>query len=286
MKFTEPRSAMEYTASCMLLLGRNRDRMRWVGMVAVGLLFSVRVEAQAPASESEDDVTIYITATPPVSASSPSGVSSEPQVSARGTDTVPEPVVRSTDSGHGSVDTPEAIAASWNRRFAIGATVGVGSPLGLAGAWLDVNVSRWVGITGGAGLGGTFGPAVGFGIQGRLGFWDRWGVYTGIGLSTNFTLQQYLTHPALRAPSNSWWTNFEAGVEYRARSGVLVRGGVGYALLLNTGDFENRESMGYYGPRGNVAVGYDPVSAADAHDQGLAFGMLYTHLDVGYLFDF
>jgi hypothetical protein len=70
-------------------------------------------------------------------------------------------------------------------------------------------------------------------------------------------------------------------MEFRARNGIFLRFAVGYTVMLNTGAFTNRDFGGYYGELGHSVVGFDPVSAADAHDNGVAMSFLFTHVDLG-----
>jgi hypothetical protein len=228
-----------------------------------------------PSAPSEQDITIEITAPPP-GASAPPPAQPAPAVTPTPTEPVQQP--RPSDSA-------EAIAASWNRRFLAGLSVGVGSPLGAAGAWVGVNASRAVDFTAGVGLGGTFGPALALGFDWRPFFFGRWALYGGAGISVNFTPSSYRGDRFLAAPSNSWWMNLELGGEYRAASGVALRLGLGHAIMLNTGEFTNLEFMGQYGRLTGPDAGYDPVSAADAHDEGRAFSMFFVHADLAIAFD-
>jgi hypothetical protein len=186
-------------------------------------------------------------------------------------------------------DTPEAAAASWRRRLALGGTFGIGSPVGLIGAFLEYNPISRIGIALGGGLGGNFGPALALSGYVRPFFLGRWAPVLGVGYSMNFTPGRYffdaMIAPAMRVPSVSHWLNFEAGVEYRSPRGLLLRGAVGHNVMLNTGQFWNVEVPGMYGPPDSSLIGFDPISAADAHDRGEAMHFMYFHVDLGYIFN-
>jgi hypothetical protein len=198
-------------------------------------------------------------------------------------------------------DNPARIAASWQRRFAILASFGIGSPLGVLGAAIEYNFGPVIGASVGAGVGGWFGPAIAFEGYVRPIRWGRWAPFLGVGYSFNFTPGQY-TDPnsGLNASSLSHWLNAEIGMEYRSFRGVLFRFGLGNALLMNTGDFTNVDftpsafgagpsgcfsAASHYGPCSNHSVGFDPVTAADAHDEGHVLDFAYFHLDLGYTFE-
>lgn len=190
--------------------------------------------------------------------------------------------------GHQSIsnpDTPEALANIWSRRLALGGTFGIGSPLGVLGAFVEYNLSRLIGLTTGVGIGGTFGPAIAAGAYVRPTTWGRWAPVVGLGYSMNFTPGRFFNDPYIRAPGLSHWTNLEAGMEYRSPRGVLFRMMLGHTIMLNTGDFTNQDYMGRYGPLNGPNVGFDPVSAADAHDEGMALHFTYFHVDLGFLFN-
>jgi hypothetical protein len=264
-------------------------------VVGLGLVLSVATEAQAQATATDDesaieisavpvhavpaavdpserDVTIEITAAPPVA--SPVATTPVPDAPAP---TLPTPPRAASDS-------PEAIEASWKKRWMGGVTVGVGSPLGLVGAWVGLNLSRHVDLTAGLGIGGSFGMAMALGVDWRPWIIGRWAVYGGAGLSMNFTPDEWRDHPALQAPERSGWLNLEVGAEYRAAGGAFFRAGIGHAVMLNTGEFTHQEFDGSYGPAFYTGTGNDPVGAADAHDEGRAFSTFFLHLDVGMMF--
>src|SRR5262249_51194601 len=159
--------------------------------------------------------------------------------------------------------------------------VGVGAPLGFVGAYFEWNLSRLVGLTAGAGFGGTFGPALALGTYIRPAQWGRWAPVLGGGYSVNFTPGGYVRDPQITGPTVSNWLNGEAGIEYRSPRGVLFRTMVGYTMLLNTGDFTNHDFDGHYGPASGPSIGNNPVSAADAHDRGQVLHFPFVHIDLG-----
>ncbi|MEI8254485.1 MAG: hypothetical protein WCJ30_02310 [Deltaproteobacteria bacterium] len=179
-----------------------------------------------------------------------------------------------------------AVEALWGRHLGLGATVGVGSPLGLFGAFAEINIVPMFGLTLGGGAGGTFGPALGGTLNFRPLRAGHFAGYVGAGVSTNFLPEQYRTSPSIQVPANAWWFNLEIGAEYRSATGLALRLGVGVAPLMNTGAFTNVAYQNFYGPQSNTDVGWDPVSAADAHDLGRGLAVPYLHFDAFGLFDF
>src|SRR4051794_40017008 len=49
----------------------------------------------------------------------------------------------------------------WRNTISIGLTAGAGGPLGIVGGFVEYRPIKWVSGSVGAGMGGTFGPAVG-----------------------------------------------------------------------------------------------------------------------------
>jgi hypothetical protein len=179
-----------------------------------------------------------------------------------------------------------AVDALWRRHLGIGLTVGCGSPIGLFGVFAEADFHPAFGLTFGGGAGGTFGPSIAVGAVTRPFRAGPFAPVLGLSYSTNFTPAQYRSDPSLAAPANSHWLNIELGGELRLARGIALRLGVGWAIMLNTGEFTNQQVGPQYGPLSNVAVGWDPVSAADAHDEGHALGFPFVHLDASYFFPF
>ncbi len=179
---------------------------------------------------------------------------------------------------------PERIARDWTRRFGGGLTLGAGAPYGVFGGYFDWNLSRLVNLNAGLGIGGTFGFAFGLNAFVRPTTWGRWAPYVGGGFSINATPGDYRASLGsyLDVPDVSAWLNVEGGIEHRFSNGFFLRGGAGFSWLLNTASFTNREYAGYYGPMYDpAAIGWGPVAAADAHDDGNFWVMPYIHFDVG-----
>jgi hypothetical protein len=141
-------------------------------------------------------------------------------------------------------------------------------------------------LTFGGGAGGTFGPSIAVGAITRPFRFGPFAPFAGLSYSTNFTPTAYRSDPSLSAPANSHWLNIELGGELRLARGFALRLGVGWAIMLNTGAFTNQQVGAQYGPLSNVDVGWDPVSAADSHDEGHALGFPFVHLDAAYYFPF
>ena len=109
----------------------------------------------------------------------------------------------------------------------------------------------------------------------------RTGMYVGIGISGNATPANWVFSQNLSAPPWSAWFNLEIGIEYRAQNGVFLRVGLGPTILMNTGYFTNLDAFGFYGPTTSGSIGFGPVAAADAHDQGVALALFMLHFDIG-----
>jgi hypothetical protein len=142
-----------------------------------------------------------------------------------------------------------------------------------------------LGFTAGFGVGGTFGPAIALGANVRPLRFGRVGLYAGLALSANFVLAPN-SPDGLRTPTASWWLDPEIGLEYRARNQFFLRIGVGWGVMLNTGDFRNVDVPGMYGPSLAIHPSSrlpDPIAAADAHDRGAAMNLPFIHVDLGYV---
>ncbi len=260
--------------------------------IAIAALALVPASADAQSAAPSD--TIEITA-------APAGPVARPQVTAEPVETAPQRAYVDDDDAFENTgpvvtvhrphraapgESPAAIAALWGRHLGLGATVGAGSPLGVFGAFADINIVPVFGLTLGGGAGGTFGPAIGGTANFRPLRAGHFAGYVGAGVSTNFLPDPYRNNPSIQVPTNAWWFNLEVGAEYRSTGGLALRLGVGIAPLLNTGAFTNVEYQNFYGPQSNTAVGWDPVSAADAHDLGRGLAIPYIHLDAFGLFNF
>lgn len=267
---------------------------RWYALAALGCWpAAVHAQSNAPSNAPRDTIEITAASAEPVSPSepvTPAPITVAPQPADTDDDDLFEdtgPAVRVHRTQRvPSGESRAAIAALWARHVGLGATVGIGSPLGLFGAFVDVNVVPAFGLTLGGGAGGTFGPALGATANFRPLRAGRFAGYVGAGVSTNFLPDAYRNSASIQVPANAWWFNVEVGAEYRSASGLALRLGVGLAPLLNTGAFTNVEYRNFYGPQSNTDVGWDPVSAADAHDVGRALTVPYVHLDAFGLFDF
>ncbi len=188
---------------------------------------------------------------------------------------------------------PPPLDPNWGYRRvgSIAASIGVGSPVGYVGIVAEVHASRnWTAGLG-FGSGGTFGPGLAMYFVARPLLFERWAFATGFGFSTNFTpAVSSADYTLLRVPIASFWWNPELGIEYRAPQGFYVRSMLGYAVMLNTGTFTNQFGTApfgggmRYGPYDSPAVGFAPVSAADAHDVGRAMHFAFFHVDVGFAF--
>jgi hypothetical protein len=179
-------------------------------------------------------------------------------------------------------DSPEQQARSYAPGLVFGANVGVAGPSGLLGAFVEASPVRALTARVGAGLGLNFGPSLEVATLLRPFRFGRFAPIASLSYSTNFTPDLWRNLSGLSAPQNSHWLTPAIGLELRLRPVILMRLSVGVCVLLNTGDFSNREFEGWYGPpRPPRSVGFTPLSAADARDAGRALVMPGVWFDFG-----
>lgn len=181
-------------------------------------------------------------------------------------------------------DTPALQHQAFAPGLVLGANVGVGGPSGILGAFAEVAPVRPVAARFGVGIGLNFGPSIEAGIIVRpLRFW-RLAPLVSLTYSTNFTPDSWRRMTGFVAPSNSHWVTPAIGLELRLRPIIMIRLSAGISTLMNTGEFSNVEAEGWYGPsRPPSTVGYSPLSAGDAHDEGRALVTPCVWLDVAAL---
>jgi hypothetical protein len=148
-------------------------------------------------------------------------------------------------------DAPPQAPDPWaTRPFMVEAHLGVGTPLGILGVAFDFAPVPFLALNLGVGL-GVSGPEFAFTPRVRLFRWGRrshGALYLGAGVSANAYDQPTAidTIPLDGSQSESadeiahyhwnmaYWTNLEAGVEIRLRSGTSLRPYFGVSRLLNS----------------------------------------------------
>ncbi|MDP3273948.1 MAG: hypothetical protein Q8Q09_02055 [Deltaproteobacteria bacterium] len=175
------------------------------------------------------------------------------------------------------------VAARYNRGLVIGLQLGAGSPVGMAGAWIEAGIHRAIAARAAVGIDANFGPVIELGALARPWRFGAWAPVLGLSFSSSFVSQDYNDRPGLRVPANSFWLQPNAGIELRVGAGFVLRASVGASVMLNTGAFSNVAQNGWYGPvYVPDIIGQSPFSAADAHDRGMALVVPSIFFDVGY----
>lgn len=179
---------------------------------------------------------------------------------------------------------PRRVRDRFSRTILFGATAGVGSPRGIAGAFLELRPWRAFGVSVGGGAGGIFGPGIDVsavlapvgGISWAIGVEGSYSHQFGYGLG--------VTLPDGRAlPSGSNWASAGVALEFRPSRSSMVRLGAGRTWLLNTADFGifTRTELDYVQNEvGAIVPGATPLDAARAALDGQTLSMWYVHLDV------
>jgi hypothetical protein len=168
----------------------------------------------------------------------------------------------------------------FSNTLSLGATLGAGSPLGVAGAFLEYRPVRWVSASVGGGFGGTFGPAVAATLYVDPIVTRVWALGVAGSISHNFSYVHGEVIPGRPPlPEGTNWASVELQSQIRPARGWFVRLGVGYAFLLNTSDFHiaSESELGQVSlPSLPVA---SPVDAVRAAARGETFGTWFVHLD-------
>ena len=167
--------------------------------------------------------------------------------------------------------------------LSLGATVGVGSPIGLTGAFVELRPWRAFGMSVGGGLGGSFGPSVAATVFVSPIGTRRWALDLEASLSHQFAYTQgHSLHDGRALPGSSNWISIGVASEWRPSRSLLLRVGVGRAWLLDTSAYgvlhqnELAEAEQAVGP----LPGTTPVDAARAALAGETLGVWYVHLDI------
>lgn len=167
---------------------------------------------------------------------------------------------------------------------AVAATIGVGSPYGFGGGFVELRPWRAFGVAAGGGAGGAFGPAVAASaILAPLG-----GRVWALGVEGAFTRQfsyglDLATPDGRTMPAASNWVSAGVAFELRPARGLMLRVGAGYSWLLNTADFGvfRRDEIDWVAQNYTVPPGVSPLDAARAAHEDRTLGVWYVHLDIG-----
>jgi len=165
----------------------------------------------------------------------------------------------------------------------VGATVGVGSPMGFGGGFVELRPWRAFGVSAGGGAGGAFGPAVAVSttlapLGGRV-----WALGVEGAFSHQFSYGGDLATPDGRTmPAGSNWLSAGISFEVRPSRSLMLRVGVGRSWLLNTSDFGvfRRDEIEWVAQNSTTPPGVSPLDAARAAHAGDTLGVWYCHLDV------
>lgn len=182
--------------------------------------------------------------------------------------------------------------ALWRMPLTVGATVGLGAPLGFVGAFAEVSPRRPWSLGWGVGV-GTFGVAWAGSVRWAPLHHDGGATFVAAGYSGNFTPSDERGRMGWRVPAASRWANVEVGREWRFDARRSVRLAFGHAFLLNGGDFgcssalggacaaASETTMGGWAPYRGVAT---PSQAARASSLGEPRHFWFVHVDMGVLF--
>ena len=168
--------------------------------------------------------------------------------------------------------------------IAVAATVGVGSPYGFGGGFVELRPWRAFGLSAGGGAGGAFGPAVAASavlapLGGRV-----WALGVEGAFTRQFSYGRDLATPDGRTmPAASNWVSAGVSFELRPSRGLMLRVGAGYSWLLNTADFGvfRRDEVDWVAQNYVTPPGVSPLDAARAAHDDRTLGVWYVHLDIG-----
>jgi hypothetical protein len=178
---------------------------------------------------------------------------------------------------------PRTVRDRFRGTVLIGATVGVGSPRGFAGGFIELRPWRALGVSVGGGAGGGFGPSLDVtALLAPLGG-RSWALGVEGAYSHQFSYGVGLSLPDGRAmPAGSDWLSAGVTFELRPTRTLMLRVGVGRAWLMNTGDFGvfTRNELAYAQSQYGVVPGVNPLDAARASLDGETLSMWYAHVDI------
>lgn len=206
---------------------------------------------------------------------------------AAGPEAQADPVVRRRATRRAAIESPRPARRVRDRfegTWAFGATVGVGSPGGFAGAFAELRPWRALGVAVGGGAGGAFGPSVSVSaLVAPLGG-TSWAIGAEGAFSHQFSYGRSFAMPDGRAmPGASNWLSVGVAVELRPRRGMLLRVGAGRAWLLDTGAFgvlRPNELARAEADFSDSLPGVTPLDAAHSALAGDTLSVWYVHVDV------
>jgi hypothetical protein len=169
----------------------------------------------------------------------------------------------------------------WRNTISLGLTTGAGGPLGVVGGFLEYRPIRWVSASVGAGLGGSFGPAVG----GTLYVDPIVTKYVSIGIagsySHNFSWRSGEVIPGRPPlPAFTNWLSAEVDVQIRPTRGMFLRLGFGRAFMLDTQSFRIGTEQELDEARLPRLFFSTPIDAMYAAARNEDFGVWFVHLDI------
>lgn len=190
-------------------------------------------------------------------------------------------------SGHADPLTTERPRRRLVNRFAgtwsLGASVGAGSPLGLAGFFIEARPIRALSLGVGGGFGGSFGPSISAATYLSPYSTRVWSPQIGVSISHNIAWvsgEVIPDHAAL--PGSTDWVGVEIANEFRPSRSMLIRIGIGRAFLLSTSRFGVVSSAEVSNlPEDPAPVpGVTPFDAVRAAAAGDTLGVWFIHLDI------
>jgi hypothetical protein len=152
----------------------------------------------------------------------------------------------------------DASAAVWNKRFALHAITGLGTPVGYLGVVAEYSPIPVISLGVGAGLGGgtetnecdardihvcsgPFKDRVQVAASAYVRPVRRGQVAMLIGGGFNaggYSWDEFTDQPSHKTTARAYWANIELGVERRSNAGLVVRGFIGYSQMLNPDSLE------------------------------------------------
>lgn len=171
----------------------------------------------------------------------------------------------------------------FSRTVSLGATVGLGSPLGLTGAFIELRPWRALGVAAGGGLGGNFGPGLAATVLLSPVGTRRWALDLEASLSHHFSYGRGLSlRDGRTPPGSSNWVHLGVASEWRPSRSLLLRVGVGRAWLLDTAAFGllRQSELPAAEQALDALPGATPVDAARAALAGDTLGVWYVHVDL------
>ena len=169
----------------------------------------------------------------------------------------------------------------WRNTLSFGFSSGLGSPIGVAGAFLEYRPIRWTSASVGAGFGGAFGPSVAGSIYVDPIVTRVFALGVGGSFSHAFSWRSGEIVPG-RAPlpPSTNWVSVEIEAQLRPTRGLFMRIGVGRAFLIDTQAFAigtTQELDAANLPHLPFVTPVDAMYSAARHED---LGVWYVHFDI------